>query len=164
MRTGDLMEKNIRKISIDKDQLLVDAIELMRKQNLSILLCTNENKLAGILTERELADRLGSSKSKTIKASSLHVSTSMYYKPRVCSLTCMTKVRSQHFTTSQRIMTTTGGRDKKMCRNSRGRPCSLLSKVYTWSTCKSPPCSYLSMQNQSQPCKEPVLMTSDEKE
>ena len=85
MRTGDLMEKNIRKISIDKDQLLVDAIELMRKQNLSTLLCTNNDKLAGILTERELADRLGSSKSKTIKASSLHVSTSMYYKPRVVS-------------------------------------------------------------------------------
>ncbi|MHA1378719.1 MAG: CBS domain-containing protein [Candidatus Helarchaeota archaeon] len=85
MKTGDIMEKNIRKISIDKDQLLIDAIELMRKQNSSILLCINDNKLAGILTERELADRLGSSKSKSMKTSSLHVSTSMYYKPKVVS-------------------------------------------------------------------------------
>ncbi|NVM03141.1 MAG: CBS domain-containing protein [Candidatus Helarchaeota archaeon] len=85
MRISEIMEKNIRKISIDKDRLLIDAIEMMKKQNLSTLLCTNDDKLAGILTERELADRLGSSKSKSIKASSLHVSTSMYYKPKIVS-------------------------------------------------------------------------------
>ncbi|MHA1298562.1 MAG: CBS domain-containing protein [Candidatus Helarchaeota archaeon] len=83
MYIGEIMEKNIRKISIDKDQLLIDAIEMMNKQKLSTLLCTNEDKLAGILTERELADILGSSKSKSMKASSLHVSTCMFYKPKV---------------------------------------------------------------------------------
>ncbi len=85
MRINEIMQKNIRKVSIDKDQLLIDAIEMMKKENFSTLLCTNEDKLAGILTERELADRLGSSKSKSIKTSSLHVSTSMYYKPKVVS-------------------------------------------------------------------------------
>lgn len=85
MRISEIMEKNIRKVSIDKDQLLSDAIEMMKKQNSSTLLCVNENKLAGILTERELADRLGSSKTKSMKASSLHVSTSMFYKPKVVS-------------------------------------------------------------------------------
>ncbi len=83
MRINEIMQKkDIRKISIDKDRLLIDAIEMMKKQNLSTLLCTNEDKLAGILTERELADRLGSSKTKSIKTSSLHVSASMYYKPK----------------------------------------------------------------------------------
>ena len=83
MLVSEVMEKNIRKVSIDKDQKLIDAIEMMRKQNLSTLLCTNDDKLAGIITERELADRLGSVKAKSLKASSLHVSTSMYYKPKV---------------------------------------------------------------------------------
>lgn len=85
MKISEIMETNIRKVSIDKDQLLIDAIELMKKQNLSTLLCINEDKLAGILTERELADRLGSSKSKAEKTSSLHVSTSMFYKPKTVS-------------------------------------------------------------------------------
>lgn len=45
MKISEIMETNIRKVSIDKDQLLIDAIELMKKQNLSTLLCQLENLL-----------------------------------------------------------------------------------------------------------------------
>ncbi|MHA1403048.1 MAG: CBS domain-containing protein [Candidatus Helarchaeota archaeon] len=74
MKVSEIMETDLRKVSIDKDRLIVDAIEMMEKQNNSLLLTMNNNELAGILTERDLADRLGSKKSGTLKTSSIRVS------------------------------------------------------------------------------------------
>lgn len=74
MKISDVMETDLRKISINKDRLIVDAIEMMEKENNSLLITLNKDKLAGIMTERDLADRLGSKKAGTLKTSSLHVS------------------------------------------------------------------------------------------
>ena len=82
MKVSDIMETDLRKISIDKDRLIIDAIEMMKKQNNSLLLTLNKDKLAGILTERDLADRLGSKKSGQLKTSSLRVSSAQNEIPQ----------------------------------------------------------------------------------
>ncbi len=78
MKVSEIMFTELRSISIDKDRMISDALEIMDKQNISLLLVTkNKGKLAGILTERAIADRLGSSRAGKLKASSLHVSSVM---------------------------------------------------------------------------------------
>ena len=48
-----------------------DALILMDKHDLSMLLCVNNDKLVGMITERDIADRLGSSRSKKLSPSSI---------------------------------------------------------------------------------------------
>jgi len=74
MKVSEIMQTEIRDISIDKDQMISDALDHMDKYNSSVLIVTNKGKLVGIVTEREIADRLGSSRAGKFKASSLHVS------------------------------------------------------------------------------------------
>jgi CBS domain-containing protein len=57
----------------------------MDKNNLSILLCTSNEQLAGMITERDIAEKLGSSKSKQLSPSQIHVSGVMTYNPKVIS-------------------------------------------------------------------------------
>lgn len=57
----------------------------MDKYNLSMLLCVNNEKLVGMITERDIADRLGSIRSKTLSPSSIHISGVMTYNPKVIS-------------------------------------------------------------------------------
>ena len=85
MKVSEIMETDLRKISIDKDRLIIDAIEMMKKQNNSLLLTLNKDKLTGILTERDLADRLGSKKSGRLKTSSLRVSSAQNDIPQAIS-------------------------------------------------------------------------------
>jgi len=64
-------------ITIDKDQNLSDALKLLRKHNVSRLPVTNNKELVGIISERDIADKLGSSKYESMPASRLHISSVM---------------------------------------------------------------------------------------
>ena len=75
MQIKNLMSEDI--ITIDKDQNLSDALKLLRKHNVSRLPVTNNKELVGIISERDIADKLGSSKYESMPASRLHISSVM---------------------------------------------------------------------------------------
>ncbi len=85
LRVSEILQKDIRKLTIDKNQRLTDALNIMDKYNLSMLLCVNNEKLVGMITERDIADRLGSSRAKQLTPSRIHVSGVMTYNPKVVS-------------------------------------------------------------------------------
>ena len=65
MKVKNLMTEEL--ITIDKDQNLSDGLKLFRKHNISRLPVTNVNQenqkqLVGIVSERDIAAKLGSSK------------------------------------------------------------------------------------------------------
>ncbi len=64
-------------ITIDKDQSLADALKLLRKNKVSRLPVLNNKELVGIVSERDIANKLGSSKYESMPASRLHVSSVM---------------------------------------------------------------------------------------
>ena len=64
-------------ITIDKDQSLADALKLLRKNKISRLPVLNNKELVGIVSERDIAKKLGSSKYESMPASRLHVSSVM---------------------------------------------------------------------------------------
>ena len=64
-------------ITIDKDQSLSDALKLLRKNKISRLPVLNNKELVGIVSERDIAKKLGSSKYESMPASRLHVSSVM---------------------------------------------------------------------------------------
>ena len=75
MQIKNLMSEDI--ITIDKDQNLSDALKLLRKHNISRLPVTNNKQLVGIISERDIATKLGSSKYESMPASRLHISSVM---------------------------------------------------------------------------------------
>ena len=75
MQIKNLMSEDI--ITIDKDQNLSDALKLLRKHNVSRLPVTNNKQLVGIVSERDIASKLGSSKYESMPASRLHISSVM---------------------------------------------------------------------------------------
>ena len=75
MQVKNLMSTSL--ITIDKDQSLADALKLMRKNRISRLPVTNHKELVGIVSERDIAVKLGSSKYESMPASRLHVSSVM---------------------------------------------------------------------------------------
>ncbi|NHI91909.1 MAG: CBS domain-containing protein [Candidatus Lokiarchaeota archaeon] len=77
MKVSEIMQTELRDISIDKDRMISDALDIMNKYKSSVLIVTNRGKLVGIVTEHDIADRLGSSRAGKLKASSLHVSSVM---------------------------------------------------------------------------------------
>jgi len=85
LKVVELLQTEIRKLTIDKNQSVTDALTEMDKYNLSMLLCVNNLKLVGMITERDIADRLGSSHSKQLSPSRIHVSGVMTYNPKVIS-------------------------------------------------------------------------------
>ncbi|MFB2622834.1 MULTISPECIES: CBS domain-containing protein [Methanothermobacter] len=69
-------------VCIDKDQNVCDALRLMGKKNVSRLLVINTNseherELVGIVTEKDIAIKLGSSRYGNMAPSHFHVSTVM---------------------------------------------------------------------------------------
>jgi CBS domain-containing protein len=64
-------------ITVDKDQNLSDALKLLRKNNVSRLPVVNNKELVGIISERDIAAKLGSSKYESMPASRLHISSVM---------------------------------------------------------------------------------------
>ena len=75
MQIKNLMSEDV--INIDKDQNLSDALKLLRKHNVSRLPVTNNKELVGIISERDIANKLGSSKYESMPASRLHISSVM---------------------------------------------------------------------------------------
>ncbi|CEL25741.1 CBS domain-containing protein [Methanobacterium formicicum] len=84
MHVKDIMAKGI--VVVDKDQNIHDALKLMKKHKISRLpvINTNQNnqkELVGIITEKDIALRLGSSKYGNLAPSHFHVSTVMTPQP-----------------------------------------------------------------------------------
>ena len=75
MQIKNLMSTSL--ITIDKDQSLSDALKLLRKNKISRLPVLNNKELVGIISERDIAKKLGSSKYESMPASRLHVSSVM---------------------------------------------------------------------------------------
>jgi CBS domain-containing protein len=84
MHVKDIMAKDV--VVVDKDQNIHDALKLMKKHKISRLpvINTNQNhqkELVGIITEKDIAMRLGSSKYGNLAPSHFHVSTVMTPQP-----------------------------------------------------------------------------------
>ncbi len=71
----DIMKKKL--ITIDKDQNLGDALRLMDKKDISRLLVTEGDRIIGIITEEDVANRLGTGQERKLKTSHIHVSSAM---------------------------------------------------------------------------------------
>ncbi|RZN47579.1 CBS domain-containing protein [archaeon] len=68
-------------IVIDKDRRLSYAVEEMEKNNIARLPVTEEGELVGIITERDIVEKIGSSRSLNMRTSSFHVSSCMTSDP-----------------------------------------------------------------------------------
>lgn len=74
MEVKDIMTEPV---CIDKSATLSYALDLIEKKGTRRLLVTNDGKIAGILTMRNLTKELGTRKKGSIPASSLHVATAV---------------------------------------------------------------------------------------
>lgn len=81
MKVDQIMTKD-ELITIDKDQPVSTALELMEKGHISALPVTDEDKLVGLCCMIDLVDRLGSLKAGKLTPSSIHVSAVMEWKPK----------------------------------------------------------------------------------
>ncbi len=78
MKVSEIMSTEFE--TIEKDQSLHNALNLMRKKkNISRLIVTQEEKPVGIISFRDVADRLGTHKTEGISPKSMHVSSAMTY-------------------------------------------------------------------------------------
>ncbi|MDO8869196.1 MAG: CBS domain-containing protein [Methanobacteriaceae archaeon] len=80
MRVKNIMSEDI--VSIDKDQNICDALRVMKKHKMSRLAVINTNQdnvkeMVGMITEKDIANKLGSSKYGNLPPSHFHVSTVM---------------------------------------------------------------------------------------
>lgn len=80
MRVKNIMSENV--VSIDKDQNICDALRVMKKHKLSRLAVINTNhdkvkEMVGMITEKDIANKLGSSKYGNLPPSHFYVSTVM---------------------------------------------------------------------------------------
>lgn len=75
MLVKDVMARNV--ITIDKNRKLSDAMKLMEKKRISRVVVTDSGNLCGIVTEKDVVKTLGSSKSRKVLPSTLHVSAAM---------------------------------------------------------------------------------------
>lgn len=84
MHVKDIMSREV--FSVDKDQNITDALKILKKHNISRLPVVNTNndnikELVGIMTERDIARRLGSSRYGNLAPSHFHISTVMTTHP-----------------------------------------------------------------------------------
>ena len=75
MRVEELMTRDL--VTIDKNRKLSDVLTLMEKCRVSRVVVTNSGKACGIVTEKDIAEHLGTSRHGKSLPSSLHVSTAM---------------------------------------------------------------------------------------
>lgn len=64
-------------VTIDKDRNLKDALRLMKKKEISRLLVTEEGEIIGIITSRDIGNRLGTGRERILKSGQIHVSGAM---------------------------------------------------------------------------------------
>ncbi len=67
-------------IKVDKDESINDAMELMTKKKISRLLVTEKGEVIGIITEEDIAKRLGTGRERQLKTAHIHVSAAMTKK------------------------------------------------------------------------------------
>jgi len=84
MHVKDIMSREV--FLVDKDQNIQDALKIMKKHKISRLPVVNTNhqhekELVGIMTEKDIARRLGSSRYGNLAPSHFHVSTVMTSNP-----------------------------------------------------------------------------------
>jgi CBS domain-containing protein len=79
MRVSQIMTSPA--ITIDKDMSLADAISLMEKHVISRLIAVKGGEIVGIITERDIARELGSTKSYRIPPGRMRVSSVMRANP-----------------------------------------------------------------------------------
>jgi len=72
MKVEEVMSKSL--ICIDVNESVRNALKLMEKKHVSRLLVKREKKIVGIVTERDLAERLGSEKERKLSDAHVHVS------------------------------------------------------------------------------------------
>jgi CBS domain-containing protein len=72
-------------IAIDKDQLVSFVIDLMRKNRVSRLPVMDVGNLVGIVTEKDIVDRLSSTRDGGLSSSGLRVSSIMTSNPKTIS-------------------------------------------------------------------------------
>jgi len=82
MRVEEVMTDSV--VTVNKNQKLSDALELMEKRRISSVFVTDGGRYCGILTERDAYLHLGSSKHGKVLPSSLHVSTAM--RPEIVTI------------------------------------------------------------------------------
>jgi len=80
MQIKNIMSEEI--VTIDKDQIVFDGLKLMKKNRISRLPVINTNgkhekELVGIVSEKDIATKLGSSKYGDLPPSHFHISTVM---------------------------------------------------------------------------------------
>ena len=90
MHVKDIMKEEV--VHVDKDQNIQDALKLMKKHKISRLPVVNINEghvrePVGIVTEKDIALKLGSSKYGNLPPSHFHVSTVMKQDPVVVEST-----------------------------------------------------------------------------
>jgi CBS domain-containing protein len=81
MKVDQIMTKS-ELITIDKDQPVSTALELMERGHVSALPVTDEDQLVGLCCLIDLVDRLGSLKAGKLTPASIHVSSVMEWKPK----------------------------------------------------------------------------------
>jgi CBS domain-containing protein len=72
MKVEKIMTKNL--ITISASEPVRNALRLMEKRKISRLLVRKDKKIVGIVTERDLARRLGSEKERKLSDAHIHVS------------------------------------------------------------------------------------------
>lgn len=68
--------------TIDKDQPVSAALDLMEKLGCSALPVTDDDQFIGLITELDLVDRLGSSRAGRLTPTNIHVSSVMELSPK----------------------------------------------------------------------------------
>ncbi len=81
MKVDQIMTKD-ELVTIDKDQPVSTALELMERSHISALPVTDEDQLVGLCCLIDLVDRLGSLKAGKLTPASIHVSAVMEWKPK----------------------------------------------------------------------------------
>jgi CBS domain-containing protein len=79
MKLEDIMETPIH---VDKDQRLSHAVDMFKKHNIARLPVINEGELVGIITQRDILEKIGNFK-EDAKMSTFHISTCMTKDPLV---------------------------------------------------------------------------------
>ena len=75
MTVEEIMTKKV--ISVDKNRKLSDAVNMMEKKRISRVVVTSNGEICGMLTEKDIAEHIGSARHGKSSPSSLHISTAM---------------------------------------------------------------------------------------
>ncbi|MDH5443179.1 MAG: CBS domain-containing protein, partial [Hadesarchaea archaeon] len=79
MRVSQIMSSPV--VTLDKDQPLANAIDLMRRNEISRLVALEAGKIVGMITEKDIAREMGSSTAYRLPPGRMHVSNVMTPNP-----------------------------------------------------------------------------------